>query len=81
MGPELVAPLQDMSKVEIALEAARLGLRSDDTWSCYQPRAEETAARACGVCDACILHDTAWRAVEQRERRGAEPTAGARNQV
>lgn len=63
-GPEIVAPLQHMSKSEIAREAARLGLRRDDTWSCYQPCRGESGTRPCGVCDACILHDAAWRAVE-----------------
>ncbi|MBB3862396.1 7-cyano-7-deazaguanine synthase [Novosphingobium hassiacum] len=46
------APLQNLKKSEIALEAARLGLESGQSWSCYDPRVE---GRACGVCDSCRL--------------------------
>lgn len=45
-------PLQDMSKADIAREAARLGLDTALSWSCYAPTA---AGRACGLCDSCRL--------------------------
>ena len=46
------APLQNLKKSEIALEAARLGLKTGESWSCYDPLADGTA---CGVCDSCRL--------------------------
>jgi 7-cyano-7-deazaguanine synthase len=45
-------PLIAMSKAQIALEAARLGLDAALSWSCYDPTA---AGRPCGACDSCIL--------------------------
>lgn len=59
-GPELVTPLLLMSKVEIAKEAARLGLKYGETWSCYRPIRTSTGIQPCEQCDACILHKTAW---------------------
>jgi 7-cyano-7-deazaguanine synthase len=46
------APLQDMSKADIAREARRLGLDAGMSHSCYDP---DAAGRACGQCDACVL--------------------------
>ena len=45
------APLQDMSKADIAREAARLGLDASISHSCYDP----IDGGACGLCDACRL--------------------------
>jgi 7-cyano-7-deazaguanine synthase len=60
-GPEIVAPLMTLSKQSIAAEAKRLGLGPMDTWSCYQPRHSGPDVSPCGECDACVLHDLAWR--------------------
>jgi 7-cyano-7-deazaguanine synthase len=46
------APLQDMTKADIARECARLGLDPSWSWSCYDPTVEGTA---CGLCDSCRL--------------------------
>ncbi len=46
------APLQHMTKADIAREAARLGLDSGLSWSCYDPQPD---GRACGECDSCRL--------------------------
>lgn len=46
------APLQFMSKAEIAAEAHRLGLDPAMSWSCYDPTVE---GLACGLCDSCRL--------------------------
>jgi 7-cyano-7-deazaguanine synthase len=46
------APLQNMRKSEIVLEAARLGLDPAQSWSCYDPLPD---GRACGECDSCRL--------------------------
>lgn len=46
------APLQHMTKAEIAKECARLGLDPAWSWSCYDPQEGEMA---CGLCDSCRL--------------------------
>ncbi|KQM20258.1 7-cyano-7-deazaguanine synthase QueC [Novosphingobium sp. Leaf2] len=46
------APLQFMSKAQIAQEADRLGLDPGMSWSCYDPQDD---GRACGLCDSCRL--------------------------
>ena len=59
-GPNILAPLIQMSKPQIALEARRLGLEPGATWSCYRPRFIPEGITPCGECDACVLHDHAW---------------------
>jgi len=51
-GIEIHAPLQDMTKADIAREAARLGLDAGLSFSCYDPLPD---GRHCGRCDACRL--------------------------
>ncbi|MCB2062169.1 MAG: 7-cyano-7-deazaguanine synthase QueC [Novosphingobium sp.] len=46
------APLQHLSKREIAMEAWRLGLPTEMSWSCYDP---DPSGLACGRCDSCRL--------------------------
>jgi 7-cyano-7-deazaguanine synthase len=46
------APLQHMTKADIARECARLGLDPAWSWSCYDPTPE---GMACGLCDSCRL--------------------------
>jgi len=46
------APLQQMTKADIAREAQRLGLDAGQSHSCYDPNPQ---GRACGECDACRL--------------------------
>ena len=46
------APLQQMTKADIAREAARLGLDAGSSHSCYDPAAD---GGACRLCDACRL--------------------------
>lgn len=46
------APLQHMTKADIANECSRLGLDPAWSWSCYDPTPEGTA---CGLCDSCRL--------------------------
>ena len=46
------APLQHMTKADIARECARLGLDPSWSWSCYDPT---TDGLACGLCDSCRL--------------------------
>ena len=46
------APLQHLSKADIARETDRLGLDPAWSWSCYDPTAQGSA---CGECDSCRL--------------------------
>ena len=46
------APLQHMTKADIARECERLGLDPAWSWSCYDPTRE---GLACGLCDSCRL--------------------------
>jgi len=66
-GAAIVAPLQDMSKPDIAKEAYRLGIRPGGTWSCYRPQEKDGTYAPCGECDACVLHQHAWDAALQKE--------------
>jgi 7-cyano-7-deazaguanine synthase len=51
-GFTLHAPLQAMTKADIAREADRLGLDAGLSHSCYDPKAD---GAHCGLCDACRL--------------------------
>ena len=46
------APLQHLTKADIAREAQRLGLDAGMSHSCYDPAADGSH---CGHCDACLL--------------------------
>jgi 7-cyano-7-deazaguanine synthase len=63
------APLQHMSKADIAAEAARLGLDAGMSHSCYDPAPD---GRHCGLCDACRLRSKGFA-----EAGLADPTAYA----
>lgn len=52
------APLQLMSKAEIAREADRLGLDAAMSWSCYDPAPGDLH---CGLCDSCRLRAKGYR--------------------
>ena len=45
-------PLLQMTKAQIAAEAARLGLDAGMSWSCYDPA---PGGLHCGLCDSCRL--------------------------
>lgn len=49
---EIHAPLQHMTKADIASECDRLGLDPAWSWSCYDPTDD---GLACGECDSCRL--------------------------
>jgi 7-cyano-7-deazaguanine synthase len=51
-GFRIQAPLQNMSKAEIAQAGVRLGVDYALTVSCYQA---DEQGRACGKCDSCRL--------------------------
>jgi 7-cyano-7-deazaguanine synthase len=52
LGFRIQAPLQNMSKSEIAQAGVRLGVNYALTVSCYQA---DEQGRACGKCDSCRL--------------------------
>ena len=68
-GFTIHAPLQHMSKAEIAREAERLRLDAGLSHSCYDPLPD---GRHCGHCDACLL-----RAKGFAEAGLSDPTAYA----
>ncbi len=59
--PRIVAPLVMLTKPQIAALARDLGLKHGDTWSCYAPEMSPQGPQPCGHCDACLLHEHAWR--------------------
>ena len=63
------APLQNMTKADIAREAERLGLDAALSHSCYDPLPD---GRHCGRCDACRLRSKGFA-----EAGIADPTAYA----
>ncbi|WP_431469763.1 7-cyano-7-deazaguanine synthase QueC [Sphingosinithalassobacter sp. LHW66-3] len=63
------APLQHMTKADIAREADRLGLDAGLSWSCYDPA---PGGVHCGLCDSCRLRSKGF--VEARLR---DPTVYA----
>jgi len=58
-GFAIDAPLQFLSKAEIAQEADRLGLDTGLSWSCYDPRPDDLP---CGLCDSCRLRRAGFAA-------------------
>jgi 7-cyano-7-deazaguanine synthase len=56
--PRVRAPLLELTKAAIVLEAVRLGVDLATTLSCYGPGPE---GRACGSCDACVLRARGFR--------------------
>ena len=62
----LHAPLQHMTKADIAKEAQRLGLDAGLSHSCYDPAAD---GAHCGLCDACRLRSKGFA-----EARLPDPT-------
>lgn len=55
-GAKLVAPLVEMTKVDIVQTALELGVPIELTWSCYQGD-----DKPCGLCDSCRIRDQALK--------------------
>ena len=53
-APQLIAPLVNLSKVEIIQKAMSLNVPIEATWSCYQG-----GEKPCGVCDSCRIRNEA----------------------
>jgi 7-cyano-7-deazaguanine synthase len=54
-APQLIAPLVNLSKVEIVQKAISLNVPIKETWSCYQG-----GEKPCGVCDSCRIRNDAF---------------------
>ncbi|MCI6988861.1 MAG: 7-cyano-7-deazaguanine synthase QueC [Campylobacter sp.] len=49
-NPKIITPLVHLSKTEIVQKGLELGMKFEETWSCY-----EREDKACGHCDSCLL--------------------------
>lgn len=69
------APLQHMTKADIAREAERLGLAAGQSHSCYDPLPDGSH---CGLCDACRLRAKGFTeaGLADPTRYAAAPDAG-----
>ena len=68
------APLQHMTKADIAREAKRLGLDAGLSHSCYDPQPDGSH---CGHCDACLLRARGFAEAGLPDpTRYAEPAEG-----
>jgi 7-cyano-7-deazaguanine synthase len=63
---QLIAPLIELSKVDIVKKAIELGVPIAQTWSCYQGGAEP-----CGKCDSCRIRNQALIAAGHPELASA----------
>jgi 7-cyano-7-deazaguanine synthase len=74
------APLQHMTKAEIALEARRLGLDAGLSHSCYDPLPD---GRHCGRCDACRLRAKGFAeaGIEDPTQYSLAPRMGEREEA
>lgn len=85
-GFRIHAPLQFMTKADIAQEAHRLGLDPAISHSCYDPLED---GRHCGTCDACrlrrkgfdeagLVDPTVYAELPQQEAKEEQVSAGTR---
>lgn len=65
-APEILIPLIQMTKADIAAEALRLGVPVELTWSCYDPQLEGEMLTPCTQCDACLLREQGFAALGQK---------------
>jgi len=61
------APLLELSKADIVLRAAALGVDLGLTHTCYDPVERAGRWLACGRCDACRLRLKGFREAERRD--------------
>ena len=54
----IIAPLQTLSKAQTLQLGLSLGVDYAKTVSCYQA---DSAGRACGVCDSCVLRKEGFK--------------------
>ncbi len=66
-GPRIVAPLVNMTKVDIIRRGLELGVDYSLTHSCYDPTPQ---GRACGRCESCRIRAAAFDAVGRPDQTG-----------
>jgi 7-cyano-7-deazaguanine synthase len=59
---DIVTPLVHLSKAEIVIEALKLNVPLEHTWSCYKEEDE-----ACGVCDSCRLRLNGFKIANKKD--------------
>jgi 7-cyano-7-deazaguanine synthase len=59
---DIVTPLVHLSKAQIVIEAIKLNVPLEHTWSCYKEEQE-----ACGVCDSCRLRLTGFKIANKKD--------------
>ncbi|MBY0540832.1 MAG: 7-cyano-7-deazaguanine synthase QueC [Campylobacterales bacterium] len=57
---DIITPLVHLSKAQIVLEAKKLNVPLEHTWSCYKEENE-----ACGICDSCRLRLNGFKIANQ----------------
>lgn len=57
---DIITPLVHLSKAQIVLEAIKLNVPLEHTWSCYKEENE-----ACGICDSCRLRLNGFKIANQ----------------
>lgn len=65
-------PLIGLSKAQIILRAAALGIDLSQTLSCYDP---DELGRACGHCDSCLIRARGFREAGSFDSTRYSPTA------
>ncbi|PUE65008.1 7-cyano-7-deazaguanine synthase QueC [Arcobacter caeni] len=58
----IITPLVHLSKAQIVLEAIKLNVPLEHTWSCYKEENE-----ACGICDSCRLRLNGFKVANQTD--------------
>lgn len=69
-GVKIEAPILRETKAQIVKEAIRLHVPLELTWSCYRG-----GAKACGVCDSCLLRLEGFKAAGVKDPIGYEVKA------
>jgi 7-cyano-7-deazaguanine synthase len=59
---DIVTPLVHLSKAQIVIEAIKLNVPLEHTWSCYKEEQE-----ACGVCDSCRLRLNGFKIANKKD--------------
>ena len=59
---DIITPLVHLSKAQIVLEAIKLNVPLEHTWSCYKEENE-----ACGICDSCRLRLNGFKVANQTD--------------
>lgn len=66
LGPRIITPLINKTKLEIVRKAHKLGIKKEDTWSCYNPVFSRNKTEPCDECNACILNNYAWENFQEK---------------